>query len=218
MNTAARLAWRACRAGRHVLCSERIGAALSNEDLIIMEPSGRMQLKGKEGTMAVFCPLLQDGNDMYILKSHQIPVLFGRDDDIRVIEQFLLAAAGLQSVRSPRMLLLQGERGMGKSALLAVASTTILRRSGFEGQVAKARGQPGRGSFHLWHQILPSLLTEIVGSDYQHLAWLEVCRLSSPIELYPVPVELSRSPSTRLSSTSPRRPLYACMFSCHRVV
>jgi hypothetical protein len=132
VNTAARLAGKARKRGTRVMCSEAIQSPLMSGSTfergrILLTPAGSVELKGKLLPVPVFIPVFS----MVSVRDQEIEAfnLVGRLDAIALLEGFVLDR-NLRDVGNggPKVLVVEGSMGMGKSTLLNVMEHDIIPR------------------------------------------------------------------------------------------
>ncbi len=132
VNTAARLAGKARKRRTRVLCSEAIRSPLMSGSTfergrILLTPAGSVGLKGKLAPVPVYIPSFA----MVSVRDQEIEAfnLVGRVEVLAHLEGFVRDRV-LRAVRNggPRVLVIEGDLGMGKSTLLNVMEHEMIPR------------------------------------------------------------------------------------------
>uniref|UniRef100_A0A061QWC5 Adenylate cyclase 10 n=1 Tax=Tetraselmis sp. GSL018 TaxID=582737 RepID=A0A061QWC5_9CHLO len=117
VNTAARLAGKAFALGHPVLCSENVEASVRKElkSTVTLTCVASVALKGKSQEMSVYVPDERQLTSKLSSSSMTGPFI-GRQEEVETVAGFAYGRKG--SVKAPRVLIVQGRSGIGKTELL----------------------------------------------------------------------------------------------------
>ena len=119
VNTAARIAWKAHSQGCSSLCTEDFKDFCFRRRFpawVRMDPAGSVVPKGKTGEIPIYQPVQLQG--LSAIRVDRQEVLVGRDKEISEMKNVIERRCCWAASDECSMILIQGESGSGKSALL----------------------------------------------------------------------------------------------------
>lgn len=122
VNTAARLAAAAAKSGGDILCSDAVHMHAPKEQLrlhqLTLQPAGSIHLKGKDGLTNVYRPQsIETASGIVPLR--ELRALIGRKHEMDLLRGAVAPTSDDRGAPArPTVVILEGEDGIGKSAVL----------------------------------------------------------------------------------------------------
>lgn len=181
VNMAARLAWKAFKLDELILMTHDFQAQLLRSENLTgarIKFAGTVMVKGKDQEHTVYAPIVVK-DSLVLAETPSFTILFGRENEIKQIEKFLLQRFSSDNkllAGAPQLLVIEGMVGLGKSSIINHIVREIL--PSLQGSIVPRcchlQASSSSVPFGVCHQILQETLEKAGEADAAVFSRLEV--------------------------------------------